>query len=114
MSRRENRSLGKETKWDAISKDIRRLTNADSEYGCRTVLDEMRDVHDFRFIPPVDSQMRLSILPHHWGILAQAHPLLRAWADLVTSAEVIRWLKSLDWGKPSKCENRSDDVVVAA
>ena len=69
-----------------------------------TIADEMRDVHDFRFVPPFDSQGRVSIVPRHWGILARSHPLLRAWADLIASAEVIRWIKSLDWEKPSKCE----------
>ena len=69
-----------------------------------TIAEEVRDVHDFRFVPPFDSQERLSIVPRHWGILARSHPLLRAWADLIASAEVILWLKSLDWEKPSKCE----------
>jgi hypothetical protein len=53
-----------------------------------TVVEDLRDVHDFRFVPPFDSQGRVSIVPRHWGILARSHLLLRAWADLIAAAEV--------------------------
>ena len=60
------------------------------------VLWKLPDVHVAYRMYPLNDAGRLSSVPCHWGLLARCHPLLRAWANLVNTAESRRWMTSLN------------------
>jgi O6-methylguanine-DNA--protein-cysteine methyltransferase len=64
----------------------------------RHTFDQLRDIHNARWLEPFDENGNLSIVPADWGVLLRCSPTLHAWDTLQAAAKVICWTRSANTG----------------